>query len=108
MHDVKFETFLHARTKFCHPILIEPNYMYEIRLEIKEMLCVLDYYFIPEVIVGKKMVLDKNSPWIQRKIFVEGTQTIVRFLNTEGLVTGLILNIYDKYNQKKIIMNNIS
>lgn len=96
---VEFQIFsTGVQAKFRHPILVQANYVYEIQLEIKEMLCVKDYDFKTDVIVSKKKVINNWNPRLQRYIgkIVEGTQTIVRFLNTQGLVTGLILNIYDK------------
>lgn len=90
--ELTFKTGIEAFVDLRRPIMIKTDFVYEIQLEIRGGFSVTNYDFKHEVVVGlSKPNTYKNSFPIS--VIIPGTQTVIKFPETQGLVTRLKLNI---------------
>lgn len=102
-----------AFVKLQSPILIKPNLIYEIQIDLKEGVCVKNYLYKEKVVLGKRAVVNLSpiSPTFgqitptfglsSRTIenFISGSKTTVEFHDTEGLVTRLMVNLCNENDE---------
>lgn len=96
---VTFRTTTGTFVKLRRPIVIKPNFVYEIQLKIKKGFSVKNYEFLNEVKIGEIVKEPQVFNTFGHSIFdnfmkfVPGTETIVKFGEMQSLVTRLQLNL---------------
>lgn len=98
--DIIFKTTENGFVKLQRPIMISPNFVYEIQMTSKVGFSVKNCDFLKEVVVAekvKKTTVRRDTLFgsVPEDVFedVPGTRTVVKFPESSGIITRLKLNL---------------
>lgn len=93
--DITFKSTENAFVKLQRPIMISPNFVYEIQMTSKVGFSMKNCDFLKEVVVFEEKTVRTDSSLgpIDVCADVPGTRTVVKFPETSGIITRLKLNL---------------